>query len=135
MGSPPSSARNASRAVLSAISLRQARSSTTEAAMGARVYRHGWCDSAEPMTRRPPPPRRSGATYRPGLGTPPWAAPYRRTASSGPLAPLPAIILGIAAILAVGLFAGAMAVYAAYTAGLPDVGQIENFQLSEGSTV
>lgn len=43
--------------------------------------------------------------------------------------------MGVAALLAAGLFVGVMAVFASYTSGLPDVGQIENFQLSEGSTV
>jgi membrane peptidoglycan carboxypeptidase len=87
------------------------------------------------MTRRPPPPRRSGAVYRPGLAG--ASRTERRTGRSapGPIAAVPAIILGIGTILAVGLFAGVIAVYAAYTSGLPDVGQIENFQLSEGSTV
>jgi membrane carboxypeptidase/penicillin-binding protein len=38
-------------------------------------------------------------------------------------------------VLAIGLFAGILTVYARFTAGLPDVGEIENFDLVEASTV
>ncbi len=37
--------------------------------------------------------------------------------------------------LAIGLFAIILSVYASFTNGLPDVGDIENFDLVEGSTV
>ena len=50
-------------------------------------------------------------------------------------AALPAIILSICAVVAIGLFIGLMGVYTAYANGLPDVGQIEKFPLPEGSTV
>jgi membrane peptidoglycan carboxypeptidase len=61
--------------------------------------------------------------------------PRRPAGGRGPVAPLPAIILGAFVILAIGLFGGALAVYGAYTASLPDVGQIESFQLSQGSRI
>jgi membrane peptidoglycan carboxypeptidase len=48
---------------------------------------------------------------------------------------VPAIVLGSFAVLAAGLFLGVMAVYAAYTSGLPDVSGVESFQLNEGSTI
>jgi membrane peptidoglycan carboxypeptidase len=77
------------------------------------------------MSRRTPlPPRHSTLPRRP--------APARRSTS---FAPLPAIILGAFAVLAIGLFVGALGVYGAYTASLPDVGQVENFQLSQGSRI
>ena len=38
-------------------------------------------------------------------------------------------------MLAAGLFAVIFSVYASFTTGLPDVGDIENFDLVEGSTV
>ena len=44
-------------------------------------------------------------------------------------------MLGSFALLGAALFAGVIAVYAAYTSGLPDVAQVENFQLSEGSRI
>ena len=67
--------------------------------------------------RRPPTPRSPGSTTRPG-----WA-------------PLPALILGGFAALAVALFIGIMGVFASYAAGLPDPAQLEDFQLAEGSRV
>ncbi|MDH4335042.1 MAG: penicillin-binding protein, partial [Chloroflexota bacterium] len=51
------------------------------------------------------------------------------------VAALPAIVLGGFAVLAVGLFIGLMGVFASYTSGLPDPGDLENFELSEGSRV
>ncbi|MDP9467983.1 MAG: transglycosylase domain-containing protein, partial [Chloroflexota bacterium] len=51
------------------------------------------------------------------------------------LAPLPALIMGGFAALAVALFVGMMAVFASYTAGLPDPSQLDDFQLAEGSRV
>ena len=66
---------------------------------------------------RPPAPRSPGTTHRPGL------------------APLPALVLGGFAALAVALFMGIVAVFASYAAGLPDPGQLEQFELSEGSSV
>ena len=48
---------------------------------------------------------------------------------------LPAIILSICAVVAIGLFIGLMGVYTAYASGLPNVGEIENFPLPQGSTV
>jgi len=81
------------------------------------------------MYRRPTP--RPGGRTR---GGPPGRHPSRSTA--GPeLAALPAILLGGFAALAVALFVGIVAVFASYTAGLPDPGGLEHFELSEGSSV
>ncbi len=77
-----------------------------------------------PMTRRPPPPGWRGP---PGRG-----APGRRRPGS---TALPRIVLAVFGALAVGLFVGLMGVYASYTNGLPDVADIENFDLAQGSTV
>jgi membrane peptidoglycan carboxypeptidase len=72
------------------------------------------------------------------------AAPYRGRPSGAaappgamhaPIAAVPAIVLGTFAVLGAALFVGVLAVYASYTSGLPDVGQVENFQLNEGSRV
>ncbi|MGZ8481475.1 MAG: transglycosylase domain-containing protein, partial [Candidatus Limnocylindria bacterium] len=76
------------------------------------------------MTRRPPPPGWRGP---PGRG-----APGRRRPGS---TALPRIVLALFGALAVGLFVGLMGVYASYTNGLPDVADIENFDLAQGSTV
>ena len=38
-------------------------------------------------------------------------------------------------MLAIGLFIGLLGVYASFTSGLPDVSEIENFDLDQGSTV
>lgn len=67
--------------------------------------------------RRPPTPRSPGSGSRTGV------------------APLPALILGAFAALAVALFVGIMGVFASYASGLPDPAQLENFQLAEGSRV
>ena len=80
-----------------------------------------------PMTRRPPPPNGRPATRR----GPPGPNPRRRAGSTA----LPRIILAVFGVLAVGLFALVMSVYASYTSGLPDVAGIEEFDLVEGSTV
>ncbi|MGH2394167.1 MAG: hypothetical protein ACRDGH_11875, partial [Candidatus Limnocylindria bacterium] len=48
---------------------------------------------------------------------------------------MPAIILGAFVALAAALFIGLMGVYAAFTTGLPNPRDLENFPLSEGSTV
>ena len=44
-------------------------------------------------------------------------------------------MLALFGALALGLFVGLMGVYASYTNGLPDVTEIENFDLAQGSTV
>ncbi|MGZ8562158.1 MAG: transglycosylase domain-containing protein [Candidatus Limnocylindria bacterium] len=51
------------------------------------------------------------------------------------MAPLPALILGCFAALALALFVGIMGVFASYAAGLPDPAQLDDFQLAEGSRV
>ena len=79
------------------------------------------------MTRRPPPPARRGAPRGTGRG-----APVRRRPGSPAL---PRIILGVFGVLAIGLFVLLVNVYASFTSGLPDVAQIEDFDLAEGSTV
>ena len=66
---------------------------------------------------RQPAPRPPGASVRPGV------------------APLPALILGVFVALAAALFIGVLAVFASYTAGLPDPSKLEHFELSEGSSV
>jgi membrane peptidoglycan carboxypeptidase len=81
------------------------------------------------MTRRTPPPaaRRNGG-----------ASQARRSSTSRTaprIAMLPAIILGGFAGLAAALFIGLLAVFAAYTSGLPDPGGLEHFTLSEGSRI
>lgn len=45
------------------------------------------------------------------------------------------MVMAVFAVLGLALFGGAMAVYARYTAGLPDVAELENFDLAQGSTV
>ena len=79
------------------------------------------------MTRRPPPPARRGAPRGTGRG-----APVRRRPGSPAL---PRLILGVFGVLAIGLFAFLVNVYASFTSGLPDVAQIEDVDLAEGSTV
>ncbi|HYM51890.1 MAG TPA: transglycosylase domain-containing protein [Candidatus Dormibacteraeota bacterium] len=79
------------------------------------------------MTRRPEPPR--GTYPPPGARR---AAPRR---AAPRMVPLPAIILGAFAALGAALFVGLMGVYAAYTSGLPNPQDLENFELSEGSSV
>jgi membrane peptidoglycan carboxypeptidase len=79
------------------------------------------------MTRRPPPPGRRGAPRSAGRG-----APARRRPGS---TALPRIILGVFGLLAIGLFAFLVNVYASFTSGLPDVANIEDFNLAQGSTV
>jgi membrane peptidoglycan carboxypeptidase len=77
------------------------------------------------------PPRRARGRFS---GRPP--AP--RSPSSGSrakVAPLPALILGTFAALAVALFIGVVAVFASYASGLPDPSQLEHFELSQGSSV
>src|SRR5438874_3009069 len=124
-------ARSAPGSVDWAIRPRQVRSSNTDAAMGGRVYRHRACYPAAPMSRSPR-PRTSGTAYR---GGPPGGQAGTARRAPAATAALPAIVLGSFALLGAALFAGVIAVYAAYTNGLPDVGQVENFQLSEGSRV
>ncbi len=58
-----------------------------------------------------------------------------RSSTGARVAPLPALILGGFAALAVALFIGMMAVFASYTAGLPDPAQLADFELAEGSRV
>jgi len=77
------------------------------------------------------PPRRARGRFS---GRPP--AP--RSPSSGRrarVAPLPALILGTFAALAVALFIGVVAAFASYATGLPDPSQLEHFELSQGSSV
>ena len=45
------------------------------------------------------------------------------------------MILTVFGMLAIGIFIGMMGVYASFTTGLPDISEIENVDLSEGSTV
>ncbi len=78
------------------------------------------------MTRRPPPGR--GPAPRRGSRGP---DPRRRPGNTA----LPRVILAVFGVLAAGLFAIILSVYASFTTGLPDVGEIENFDLIEGSTV
>ncbi len=59
----------------------------------------------------------------------------RRPAQAGGPALLPAIILGTFAAAAAALFLGVMVVYASFTNGLPPVGDLDNFELIEGSRV
>lgn len=77
------------------------------------------------------PPRRARGRYS---GGPPAPRSPGSAAQPG-LAPLPALILGLFAALAAALFIGIVAVFAAYTTGLPDPGQLEHFELSQGSSV
>lgn len=79
------------------------------------------------MTRRPPPPGR-----RPVQGRGARGAPRRRPPGS---TALPRLILSVFGVLGIGLFIGLMSVYASFTGDLPDIGEIENFDLAEGSTV
>ncbi|MEO7294633.1 MAG: transglycosylase domain-containing protein, partial [Candidatus Limnocylindria bacterium] len=79
------------------------------------------------MTRRPPPPGRRPA---PRSGS----ASVKRRRRPGSAA-LPRIILGMFGILAVGLFALILSVYGSFTSDLPDVADIETFDLAEGSSV
>jgi membrane peptidoglycan carboxypeptidase len=79
------------------------------------------------MTRRPPPPGRRGGPRSAGRG-----APSRRRPGS---TALPRIILGAFGLLAIGLFVMLLNVYASFTSGLPDVGEVENVDLAQGSTV
>jgi membrane peptidoglycan carboxypeptidase len=51
------------------------------------------------------------------------------------LAPLPAIILGGFAAVAVALFIGVVAVFGSYAGSLPDPSRLEHFELSQGSSV
>src|SRR5918996_4185330 len=85
------------------------------------------CYPLRPMSRRPPPPGRRPLPPPRGRR----GAPRRR--------PVPAaigrVILGIGFLLGVGLFVGIMAAYGSVTSGLPDVSEIENFDLPEASTV
>ena len=86
------------------------------------------------MTRSDPPPPRRGPYAPNNPKIPPGRrVPQRRRKPAS--AALPAIILSICAVVAIGLFIGLMGVYTAYASGLPDVGQIEKFPLPEGSTV
>jgi membrane peptidoglycan carboxypeptidase len=77
------------------------------------------------------PPRRARGRY-PG-GPPAPRSP--RSTNRRELAPLPAIILGGFAALAVALFVGVVAVFASYASDLPDPSQLSHFELSQGSSV
>ena len=79
------------------------------------------------MSRRPLPPR--GTLPPPGARR---AAPRR---PAGGFVSLPAVILGASVALAAALFIGLMGVYAAFTTGLPSPADLEDFPLSEGSSV
>ena len=78
------------------------------------------------MTRRPPPGRRpaprgdAGGSYS-----------RRRPGSTA----LPRIILAAFGVIGAGLFALILSVYTSFTSGLPNVADVENFDLVEGSTV
>jgi membrane peptidoglycan carboxypeptidase len=77
------------------------------------------------------PSRRARGRYP---GGPPAPRSPRKT-NRQQLAPLPAIILGCFAALAVALFVGVVAVFAAYASDLPDPSQLGHFELSQGSSV
>ena len=79
------------------------------------------------MTRRPPPPGRRTASRR---------APNGSRARRRPGSPvLPRLILAGFGLAAAGLFALILSVYSSFTSGLPNVAEIENFDLVEGSSV
>ncbi|MDQ2854332.1 MAG: transglycosylase domain-containing protein [Chloroflexota bacterium] len=77
------------------------------------------------------PPRRARGRYSGG----PQGQRSPDSKARPDLAPLPALILGGFAALAVALFIGTVAVFASFAGGLPDPGQLEHFALSEGSSV
>ena len=77
------------------------------------------------------PPRRARGRYSGGSPAPRSPGSLNRKA----IAPLPALILGVFAALAVALFVGVVAVFASYASGLPDPSQLEHFELSQGSSV
>ncbi|HUF06825.1 MAG TPA: transglycosylase domain-containing protein [Candidatus Binatia bacterium] len=79
------------------------------------------------MTRRPPPPGRRPPPY----GRPGRADPRRRPGSTA----LPRLILAGFGVLALGIFVAMLSVYASFTNDLPDIAEIENFDLDQGSTV
>jgi len=79
------------------------------------------------MTRRPPPPGRGSAPRRGARGN----DPRRRPGSTA----APRIILIAFGLAALALFIGILSAYATYTSDLPDVAEIENFDLAQGSTV
>ncbi|MBA2633035.1 MAG: transglycosylase domain-containing protein, partial [Chloroflexi bacterium] len=79
------------------------------------------------MTRRPPPPGGRPVPRRGARGP----DPRRRPGTTA----LPRLILAVFGVLAIGLFALILGVYSSYTTGLPNVEDIENFDLVEGSTV
>jgi membrane peptidoglycan carboxypeptidase len=79
------------------------------------------------MTRRPPPPGRGSAPRRGARGN----DPLRRPGSTA----APRIILIAFGLAAIALFIGILSAYATYTSDLPDVAEIENFDLAQGSTV
>ena len=79
------------------------------------------------MTRRPPPPGRGSAPRRGARGN----DPRRRPGSTA----APRIILIAFGLAAIALFIGILSAYATYTSDLPDVSEIENFDLAQGSTV
>src|SRR5574338_414114 len=91
------------------------------------------CYPAGRMTRRTPPPPRRGQPPRGRYGPPPRPRSGARPRPG--VAPLPAIILGVFALLATGLFVGVMAVYGSYTSGLPDPSTIDDVTLDQGSRV
>ena len=85
------------------------------------------CYPAARMTRRPPPPGRGSAPRRGARGN----DPRRRPGSTA----APRIILIAFGLAAIALFIGILSAYATYTSDLPDVAEIENFDLAQGSTV
>jgi membrane peptidoglycan carboxypeptidase len=85
------------------------------------------CYPAARMTRRPPPPGRGPAPRRGATGN----DPRRRSGSTA----APRIILIAFGLAAIALFIGILSAYASYTSDLPDVSEIENFDLAQGSTV
>jgi membrane peptidoglycan carboxypeptidase len=91
------------------------------------------------MTRRnPAPPRRRDDQHRYDPASARGGYRRRRPPRPAPkagVAALPAIILGVFVLLAVGLFGGVMAVYASYTSDLPQPEALERFELNQGSRI
>src|SRR5919107_5556613 len=124
--------RRASRSVWWAIMPRHSRSSRTAARASGRSigqeYTSGLpCYPAARMTRRPTPPGRRPAAHPGGRG----ADPRRRPGSPA----APRILLVAFGLAAVALFVGILSVYGSFTAGLPDIDDIDDLDLAQGSTV
>ncbi len=81
------------------------------------MYRRPQRSARNRYARRQATPRPSGSPSRTGI------------------APLPAVILGGFAAVALALFVGILGVFASYASGLPDPTKLADFQLSEGSRV